>query len=72
MQDAVDKDPGRRAYLRVTVDAGLGARSAGGQGSAQVRPLATTDALLVVPEGVRATIPGERYEAILIGEGGSG
>ncbi len=72
MRDAVDKDPQRRAYLRVTVDAHLTARSAGGQGSAQVRPLAATDALLVVSEGVRATIPGEQYEAILIGEGGGG
>jgi molybdopterin molybdotransferase len=72
MRDAVDKDPDRRAFLRVAVDGALEARSAGGQGSAQVRPLAATDALLVVPEGVRATIPGERYEAILIGEGGGG
>lgn len=70
MHDAVEKDPARRAFLRVAVDAALEARSAGGQGSAQVRPLAATDALLVVPEGIRATIPGERYEAILIGEGG--
>ncbi len=69
MHDAVEKDPARRAFLRVAVDARLEARSAGGQGSAQVRPLAATDALLVVPEGVRAAIPGERYEAILIGEG---
>jgi molybdopterin molybdotransferase len=72
MRDAVEKDAARRAYLRVSVDAGLEARSAGGQGSAQVRPLAATDALLVVPEGVRATIPGERYEAILIAAGGGG
>jgi molybdopterin molybdotransferase len=70
MRDAVEKDPDRCAFLRVAVDARLEARSAGGQGSAQVRPLAATDALLIVPIGVRATIPGERYEAILIGEGG--
>ena len=70
MRDAIEKDPERCAFLRVAVDESLEARSAGGQGSAQVRPLAATDALLVVPEGVRATIPGKRYEAILIGEGG--
>ena len=72
MRDAVEKDPDRRAFIRVAVDVGLEAHSAGGQGSAQVRPLAATDALLVVPEGVRATIPGERYEAILIREGDGG
>lgn len=67
MTDAVAKDPERRAFLRVRVGPDLVARSAGGQGSAQVRPLAEANALLIVPEGAAATVAGERYEAILTG-----
>ncbi|HET8571803.1 MAG TPA: gephyrin-like molybdotransferase Glp [Candidatus Limnocylindria bacterium] len=67
----IDKDPDRRAYLRVRVvsdrDGGLRAEPAGGQGSAQLRPLADANALLIVPEGVRRTEAGTTYEAILVG-----
>ena len=67
----IDKDPDRRAYLRVRVvsdrDGGLRAEPAGGQGSAQLRPLADANALLIVPEGVRGTEAGTMYEAILVG-----
>ncbi len=61
--------PGRRAYLRVRRRAGAAgyrARSAGGQGSSQLRPLAAANALLVVPEGPAATEPGATYEAIML------
>ncbi|MDP9468297.1 MAG: molybdopterin molybdotransferase MoeA [Chloroflexota bacterium] len=64
------KDPQRRAYLRVVLRrAGEGweARPAGGQGSAQLRPLAAGNALLVVPEGERAGEAGAVYDAILLG-----
>ena len=67
MADAASKDPQRRAFLRVRVGPDLVARSAGGQGSAQLRPLADANALLVVPEGEAATVAGGAYEAILIG-----
>lgn len=63
------KDPSRRAYLRVTLHDGAGelhARSAGGQLSSQLRPLADANGLLVVPEGQDAAEPGRRYEAILL------
>ena len=69
VDERIEKDPGRRAYLRVTLtrDGGvLVASSAGGQGSAQVRPLALANALLVVPEGHPAAEVGQAYEAILI------
>ena len=69
IDERIDKDPGRRAYLRVTltrVGGAVVARSAGGQGSAQVRPLAAATALLVVPEGIGATEIGASYEAILL------
>ena len=65
------KDPSRRAFLRVTARLEAGemiARSAGGQGSAQLRPLAEANALLVVPEGEEAADPGRSYEAIIVGE----
>jgi molybdopterin molybdotransferase len=65
------KDPERRAFLRVQVRNESGemvARSAGGQGSAQLRPLAAANALLVVPEGEEAADPHRSYEAILLGE----
>jgi molybdopterin molybdotransferase len=67
--ERIAKDPSRRAFLRVTVgdEAGdLVARSAGGQGSAQVGALALANALLVVPEGSPAAEVGETYEAILL------
>ncbi|HET8586966.1 MAG TPA: gephyrin-like molybdotransferase Glp [Candidatus Limnocylindria bacterium] len=68
--ERIGKDRERRAYLRVRVQSGDGgyvARSAGGQQSSQLRSMADANALLVVPEGVPATQPGERYEAILLG-----
>lgn len=69
VDERMTKDPARRAYLRVTVDgeaSRLVARPSGGQGSAQVRPLASANALLVVPEGEAAAVPGRRYEAIIL------
>lgn len=68
--EALRKDEGRRAYLRVRVvrePGGYRAESAGGQQSSQLLPLASANALLVVPEGVSATEPGEAYDAILLG-----
>jgi molybdopterin molybdotransferase len=65
------KDQARRAYLRVVVRrAGeqYEAVPAGGQGSAQLRPLASANALLIVPEGQAAAEPGTTYDALLIGE----
>jgi molybdopterin molybdotransferase len=65
----IEKDPARRAYLRVTLTRDHGdvvARAAGGQGSAQVRPLALANALLVVPEGAAAADVGQTYEAIIL------
>jgi molybdopterin molybdotransferase len=70
VEERLAKDPGRRAYLRVVVrrdGEGYVARSAGGQGSSQLRPLAAANALLLVPEGVAATGPGETYDALLLG-----
>jgi len=43
------------------------ARPAGGQGSAQLRPLAEANAFLVVPEGEEAADPSRTYEAIVYG-----
>ena len=68
--EAIGKDPARRAYLRVRIERsgdGYLATSAGGQGSSQLLPLASANALLVVPEGSPATIPGTSYAAILLG-----
>jgi molybdopterin molybdotransferase len=70
VSERLSKDAPRRAYLRVVVsteDGGYVARSAGGQASSQLRPLAAANALLVVPEGIAATEPGETYDALLIG-----
>lgn len=63
------KDPSRRAYLRVGVyeeNGEVHARSAGGQLSSQLRPMAEANGLLVVPEGEEAAEPGRSYEAILV------
>lgn len=70
-RDRMAKDPERRAYLRVRVERGAGgleARSAGGQASSQLRPLASGNALLVVAEGEPAAEPGRTYDALLLGE----
>ena len=70
VDERLGKDVARRAYLRVRVEAdgpGYRAASAGGQASSQLLPLASSNALLVVPEGLEATVPGESYEAILTG-----
>jgi molybdopterin molybdotransferase len=70
-RERIGKDPERRAYLRVRVERsgdGYVARGAGGQGSAQLRPLAGANALLVVPEGESAAEPGTAYDALVIGE----
>lgn len=69
--DRVRKDPERRAYLRVVIERegpGYVARAAGGQGSAQLRPLAAANGLLIVPEGEEATTPGTAYDAIVTGD----
>ncbi len=65
----IGKDPGRRGFLRVHVwhaDHAVHARAAGGQQSSQLRPLADANALLIVPEGQEATVPGSSYEAIVL------
>jgi len=70
-QELIRKDRERRAFLRVYVwreAAETLARSTGGQGSAQLRPLAEANALLVVPEGEEAADPARTYEAIILGE----
>lgn len=70
VDEALPKDPARRAYLRVRVCAdgdGYRATSTGGQASSQLLPLATANALLVVPEGQPATRPGATYQAIVTG-----
>jgi molybdopterin molybdotransferase len=70
-EQPIAKDPQRRAFLRVSVWHETGemlARSTGGQGSAQLRPLAEAYALLVVPEGEEAADPNRTYEAIVFGE----
>jgi molybdopterin molybdotransferase len=67
--ERIGKDPGRRAFLRVRVrreDGLVHARAAGGQQSSQLRPLADANALLVVPEGVDAALPGSTYDAIVL------
>ncbi|HET6745780.1 MAG TPA: gephyrin-like molybdotransferase Glp [Candidatus Limnocylindria bacterium] len=68
--DRMPKDPDRRAYLRVIVTRGsngLEARSAGGQASSQLRPLAGANALLIVPDGEPAAEAGRTYDALLLG-----
>ena len=70
-EEPIAKDKARRAFLRVSVWREAGetlARSTGGQGSAQLRPLAEANALLVVPEGEEAADPNRSYEAIILGE----
>jgi molybdopterin molybdotransferase len=65
----IGKDPARRSFLRVHVwheDGVVHARAAGGQQSSQLRPLADANALLVVPEGEEAALPGASYEAIVL------
>jgi molybdopterin molybdotransferase len=69
-EDRMAKDTGRRAYLRVVVSRdgdGYVARSAGGQASSQLRPLAAANALLIVPEGEPAAEAGQTYDALLLG-----
>lgn len=69
--ERMDKDPSRRAFLRVVVERRAGelvARPAGGQQSSQLRPLAEANALLVVPEGADAAQAGSVYEAVMLGE----
>ena len=69
VSERIPKDSGRRAFLRVVVDAsddGYVARPAGGQQSSQLRPMADANALLVVPEGADAAEPGTAYEAIVL------
>ncbi|HEX6475211.1 MAG TPA: hypothetical protein VF114_09040 [Candidatus Limnocylindria bacterium] len=43
------------------------ARPAGGQQSSQLRPLASANALLIVPEGEPAAEAGRTYDALLLG-----
>jgi molybdopterin molybdotransferase len=69
-EDQMPKDEERRAYLRVVVSRdgdGYVARSAGGQASSQLRPLASANALLIVPEGEPAAEAGQTYDALLLG-----
>jgi molybdopterin molybdotransferase len=64
----IEKDPARRAFLRVSIwheDGEIHARAAGGQGSSQLRPLADANGLLIVPEGQAAAEPSRSYEAIM-------
>lgn len=70
LRERVEKDRDRRAYLRVVVRSvadGWEASPAGGQGSAQLRPLASANALLAVPEGEAAGEAGALYDATLLG-----
>lgn len=70
VDEAISTDVNRRTYLRVHVEPdgdGYRATSAGGQQSSQLLPLASANALLVVPEGVSDTVPGTLYEATLVG-----
>jgi len=64
----MEKDPARRAFLRVSVwheDGEVHARLAGGQSSSQLRPMADANGLLVVPEGHAAAEPSLSYETIM-------
>ncbi len=66
----IAKDPPRRAFLRVAIRRTAGenrARPTGGQGSAQLRPLAEANGLLIVPEGEAAADPDRLYQAIVTG-----
>jgi len=69
-KERMPKDEERRAYLRVQLARGadgLEARPAGGQASSQLRPMATANALLIVPEGEPAAEAGRTYDALLLG-----
>lgn len=69
-RERIAKDAARRAFLRVAVQNEAGemrAAPTGGQGSAQLRPLADANALLVVPEGEEGADPSRTYEAIVYG-----
>ncbi len=71
LDEPIAKDAKRRAYVRVVVHrsaAGFDARSAGGQGSAQLRGLGNANALLVIPEGEPTGAAGATYDAIMLGE----
>jgi len=71
LDQSIAKDAARRAYVRVVVHrsaAGFDARSAGGQGSAQLRGLGNANALLVIPEGEPTGAAGATYDAIMLGE----
>ena len=70
IDEEIRTDAMRRAFVRVRVEAdgdGYRATSAGGQSSSQLLPLAAANGLLVVPEGVAATVPGSTYEVIVTG-----
>jgi molybdopterin molybdotransferase len=69
LDEEVAKDPGRTAYLRVTLrqtDTGWAGRPAGGQLSSQLRALAAADGLLVVPVGEPAGRAGMAYDTIVL------
>jgi molybdopterin molybdotransferase len=69
LTEAVDKDPQRRAYLRVVMSrrgAQWKASPAGGQASSQLRAMGAADALLIVPEGVSRGVPGTSYETVML------
>ncbi len=71
LEEPIGKDATRRAYVRVLVrrdENGFSARSAGGQGSAQLRGIGQANALLVIPEGEPAGAAGATYDAIVLGE----
>jgi molybdopterin molybdotransferase len=71
LEARVDKDPGRRAFIRASVwkEAGtIWARAARGQRSSELRPMADADALLVIPERQEAGYEGLAYEAIVLRE----
>ncbi len=69
--ERIEKDPARRAYLRVRIGpngrGGFAAQATGGQGSNQVRPLAAANGLLIVPEGEAAAEPGKTYDVLVTG-----
>jgi molybdopterin molybdotransferase len=70
VKERIAKDQERRAFLRVRVAReadGLAAWPAGGQQSSQLRPLATANGLLIVPEGEAAAEAGRTYDALLLG-----
>ncbi len=60
---------GRESYLRAVVvrdGDGYVARSAGGQGSNMIASLARSNALVIIPEGVRAVAAGTRLAAWML------